>query len=119
MKESVRRNILSNGLANILSKTVRVAEQLLLVPFFLSAWGAAYYGEWLTLTIIPSVLAFAELGVGTSSCNAFVLSYSAGRLCHWPSYSNFLCNHRDCPEYNYNDYRFSDGMAFKIINKSR
>lgn len=75
---SVRRNILLNSLANILAKTVRVGEQLLLVPFFLTAWGAAYYGEWLTLSIIPSVLAFSDLGFGSAAASSFVLSYSAG-----------------------------------------
>jgi O-antigen/teichoic acid export membrane protein len=75
---SVRRNILFNGIANVLSKTVRVADQLLLVPFFLSEWGAAYYGEWLTLSIIPSVLAFSDLGFGSAAASSFVLAYSSG-----------------------------------------
>lgn len=74
----VRRNIILNGIANILQKTVNVANQLLLVPFFLSAWGAEYYGEWLTLCTIPSVLMFSDMGFGTSACNAFVLTYSGG-----------------------------------------
>lgn len=75
---SLKRNIFFNGLANILSKTVRVAEQLLLVPFFLTMWGASYYGEWLTLSIIPSILAFSDLGFGSSASNSFVLYYSGG-----------------------------------------
>lgn len=74
----VRRNIMLNGIANIGQKTVNVANQLLLVPFFLSAWGAEYYGEWLTLCTIPSVLMFSDMGFGTSACNAFVLAYSGG-----------------------------------------
>ena len=52
---STKRNIFFNGIANLLSKTVRIAEQLVLVPFFLSSWGAGYYGEWLTLSIFPSI----------------------------------------------------------------
>lgn len=75
---SIRKNILFNGIANTLTKTVKVGEQLLLVPFFLTAWGAAYYGEWLTLSIIPSVLAFSDLGFGSAAASSFVLSYSAG-----------------------------------------
>lgn len=42
---TVRRNIILNGIANVGQKTVNVANLLLLVPFFLSAWGAEYYGE--------------------------------------------------------------------------
>ena len=75
---SIIRGIISNGLANVVQKIVRIADQLLLVPFFLTHWGAAVYGEWLTLTIIPSVLAFSDLGFGSAVCNSFVLAYAAG-----------------------------------------
>jgi len=75
---SLKNRILSNGLASILQKVIRVVEQLFLVPFFITAWGAAYYGEWLTLTIIPSVMAFSNLGFGSAAGNSFVLSYAAG-----------------------------------------
>lgn len=75
---SIVRGIISNGLANIAQKIVRIADQLLLVPFFLTHWGAAMYGEWLTLTIIPSVLAFSDLGFGSAVSNSFVLAYAAG-----------------------------------------
>jgi O-antigen/teichoic acid export membrane protein len=51
---------------------------LLLVPFFITAWGAAYYGEWLTLTIIPSIIGFSDLGFGTAASNSFILKYAAG-----------------------------------------
>lgn len=76
---SLKKRIFSNGLASILQKGIRVLEQLFLVPFFITAWGAAYYGEWLTLTIIPTVIAFSDLGFGTASANSFVLSYAAGK----------------------------------------
>lgn len=62
----------------MIQKGIRVLEQLFLVPFFITAWGAAYYGEWLTLTIIPSVIAFSDLGFGTAAANGFVLSYASG-----------------------------------------
>lgn len=75
---NIAKGIISNGLANIIQKTVRILDQLLLVPFFLTSWGAAYYGEWLTLSIIPSVLAFADLGFGSAVSNSFVLAYAAG-----------------------------------------
>ncbi len=75
---SLKINILKNSFATTLSKGVRVIEQLFLVPFFISAWGPEYYGEWLTLTIIPSVLAFSDLGFGTAAANTFVLRYASG-----------------------------------------
>jgi O-antigen/teichoic acid export membrane protein len=75
---ALKNRILSNGLASILQKLIRVVEQLFLVPFFITAWGAAYYGEWLTLTIIPSVMAFSNLGFGSAAGNSFVLTYASG-----------------------------------------
>lgn len=75
---STQKSILLNGVGQVGNRAVRIAEQLLLVPFFLSIWGAEYYGEWLTLTIIPSVLAFSDLGFGTAASNYFVLAYSEG-----------------------------------------
>lgn len=78
MSNNVTKGVLSNATAMIVQKIVRVLDQLLLVPFFLTAWGAAYYGEWLTLSIIPSVLAFSDLGFGSAVCNGFTLSYAEG-----------------------------------------
>ncbi len=53
-------------------------DQLLLIPFFITFWGPEYYGEWITLTIIPSMLSFSELGFGSAAANIFVLRYAAG-----------------------------------------
>ena len=78
MKNDIAKGILTNGLAQISIKVIRVIDQLLLVPFFLLYWGASYYGEWLTLSVIPSILGFSDLGVGTSAANSFVLAYAAG-----------------------------------------
>lgn len=78
MSSNVTKGVLSNATAMLVQKIVRILDQLLLVPFFLTAWGAAYYGEWLTLSIIPSVLAFSDLGFGSAVCNGFVLSYAGG-----------------------------------------
>jgi O-antigen/teichoic acid export membrane protein len=75
---TLKSNLLKNGIAASLQKGVRILEQLLLVPFFLTSWGAAYYGEWLTLTIIPTMLGFSDLGFGTSAANALVLRYASG-----------------------------------------
>lgn len=75
---SVKKNILKNGLATAIAKSLRIVEQLVMVPFFISQWGAEYYGEWLTLTIIPSLMSFSDLGFGTSAANKFLLQYASG-----------------------------------------
>lgn len=72
------RQIFKNGLAQVVGRLLKVADQLLLVPFFLTHWGAEYYGEWLTLTIIPNVLLLSDLGIGTAISNKFVLTYVGG-----------------------------------------
>lgn len=76
---SLKKNIIKNGFATALQKIVKVLEQLLLVPFFITAWGTGFYGEWLTLTIIPSVIAFSDLGFGSAAANNFVLRYTSGK----------------------------------------
>ena len=79
MKSSIAKGIIGNGLAQITIKVIRVFDQLLLVPFFLVAWGPEYYGEWLTLSTIPSILGFSDFGVGSAAGNSFVLAYAANK----------------------------------------
>lgn len=79
---SIVKGVVANGLINILQKLARVLDQLLLIPFFLTNWGAEYYGEWLTLSIIPGILAFSDLGFGSAVSNSFVLAYSGGDKKH-------------------------------------
>ena len=78
MNSKLAKGIIGNGLAQITLKVIRVMEQLLLIPFFLTAWGAAYYGEWVTLSIIPTVLTFTNFGFGSAVSNSFVLAYTGG-----------------------------------------
>jgi O-antigen/teichoic acid export membrane protein len=75
----LKKNLIKNGFASVLQKVIGSLQQLFLVPFFISAWGVEYYGEWLTLTIIPSVLMFANMGFGTAAGNIIVLRYAAGK----------------------------------------
>lgn len=78
MKNNIVKGVIGNGLAQITLKVIRVMEQLLLIPFFLTAWGAAYYGEWVTLSIIPTILTFTNFGFGSAVSNSFVLAYTGG-----------------------------------------
>lgn len=78
MKNNIVKGIIGNGLAQIVLKVIRMLDQLLLIPFFLTSWGVAYYGEWVTLSIIPAILGFSDLGIGTAVGNSFVLAYAAG-----------------------------------------
>lgn len=85
---SIRKNIFKNSLASGFQKLIKIGEQLLLIPFFLSAWGASYYGEWLTITAFPTIIGFSELGIGTAAANTVVLhfvaeEYAAAKRNYW------------------------------------
>ena len=69
---SLKRNLLENSFASFFQKGVIVLDKLFLVPFFIQYWGVEYYGEWLTLTIVPSFLAFSQLGFGNAASNIVV-----------------------------------------------
>jgi O-antigen/teichoic acid export membrane protein len=75
---SIQNRVYKNGTAAIFSKGTKVAEQLLLVPFFITFWGPSYYGEWLTLSVIPSILSLSDFGFGSAAANAFLLKYARG-----------------------------------------
>ncbi|MEP2650898.1 MAG: hypothetical protein ABJH06_02800, partial [Paraglaciecola sp.] len=75
---SSKKNLIKNVLASLFQKGVIVLDKLFLIPFFITYWGVEYYGEWLTLTIVPSILAFSNLGFGTAAANTFVLRYTKG-----------------------------------------
>ena len=79
MKNNIVKGIIGNGLAQITMKVIHALDQLLLIPFFLTTWGATYYGEWVTLSIIPAVLGFSDLGIGSAASNSFVLAYVSGK----------------------------------------
>ena len=82
MTNKLAKGIIGNGLAQIILKVIRILDQLLLVPFLLVAWGDAYYGEWLTIYIIPSILGFTDLGIGAAAGNSFVLAYTSDNKQH-------------------------------------
>lgn len=75
---SLKKKIVGNSIAVAFQKGVRVLEQLILIPFFITAWGKDYYGEWLTLTIVPNIFVLSDLGFGTAAANYFVLKYAGG-----------------------------------------
>ena len=76
---SIKKRIFKNSLATGFNKAVVILRQLLLVPFFIKYWGADLYGEWLTLTIIPTILAFADFGFGSAASSSMVLAYADKR----------------------------------------
>jgi O-antigen/teichoic acid export membrane protein len=69
-----RLNVLSYGYTQL----VTLAAQLVLVPFFLHAWGTGRYADWLVLTGIPSMLSLLDLGVAQASATRATVRASQG-----------------------------------------
>jgi O-antigen/teichoic acid export membrane protein len=61
-----------------LSRLVRIGEQFILVPIYLSAWGVDTYGEWLTLTAITTFLSLTNVGLGQAAASEIVMAIGAG-----------------------------------------
>ena len=64
---SLRNKIFRNLSGYGYSQGATIVAQIVVVPFFLAAWGVRLYGEWLVLTSIPMFLALMELGVAQAS----------------------------------------------------
>jgi len=74
---SLKSNLLKNGLATGLQKLVLIAQQFVLVPFYLATWGVDYYGQWLTLSAIPTIIGLSNAGLGSAAANTFVIHLAA------------------------------------------
>ena len=77
---AVRRRIRIALLANLFARSVRVAEQLILVPLLLSNWGAQSYGEWLALGALAGFAPIANLGIGHAAAADIILKAARGEL---------------------------------------
>lgn len=69
------RRIIKNGFAYGLQRGILFSEQFLIIPAYLHFWGVEYYGEWITLSMIPSILSFTDFGFATALSNSFVINY--------------------------------------------
>jgi hypothetical protein len=68
--------LLNNSFAAAIGKFLLFIQHIALVPIFISRWGVDYYGEWLVISAIPSLLAMSDIGITTASVNKFILRYS-------------------------------------------
>jgi len=74
----LRRRAWEAVLSILLSRAVRIGEQFILVPCFLSAWGIETYGEWLTVTAVVAFVSFTNVGLAAASASDIVMSMGAG-----------------------------------------
>lgn len=62
------------------SQIVTIVAQIVVVPFFLAAWGVQQYGEWLVVTGALMLLSMMDLGVAQASATRATLAAGAGDL---------------------------------------
>ena len=78
-KTSIYRRILRAVGAEALGQFLNIGIRLLLVPLFLSAWGAQAYGEWLILTAVAAWFGLGDLGGQMYFVNRLTAAWAAGR----------------------------------------
>jgi len=69
-----KKRIIANLVSALTGRGVDFCSQFLVVPAFLKMWGVDYYGAWLVLSAVPSVLAMSNLGVGTASSQRIIIA---------------------------------------------
>lgn len=62
--------------ANFLGQMINIASRVLLVPLFLTAWGAEVYGEWLLLSSVVAYLSLTDLGGQVYIVNRLTQAYA-------------------------------------------
>jgi len=63
-----------------LGQVLNVGIRLLLVPLFLSTWGAESYGEWLILTALAAWFSLGDLGGQLYFINRLTAEWAVGRV---------------------------------------
>jgi O-antigen/teichoic acid export membrane protein len=71
-KASISR-IFKNLGVNAFGQIAGTAIQLASVPIFLKAWGIELYGEWITLSAIPTYLSMSDVGFGSVAANEMTM----------------------------------------------
>ncbi len=72
--------VAKNLTATFSSHAVAVLQQLLLTPFFLKNYGAAGFGEWLTLSASVSYLGTLDFGIQTFVNQDLTVRYCGGNM---------------------------------------
>ncbi len=70
--------VATGTLALALSAFISIFGQFLIVPVALSVWGAASYGEWVSLTSLVTSLTLTDLGVQTYVVNRMCAHHARG-----------------------------------------
>lgn len=69
--------------AEALGQVLNVGIRLLLVPLFISTWGAATYGHWLTLTSLAAWIGLGDLGGQLYFVNRMTAAWASNEMEHF------------------------------------
>jgi O-antigen/teichoic acid export membrane protein len=73
MDSGSKRRLLWNFLSNWVARLSSTIIQLVGVPVFLHFWSMSLYGNWITVTSIPSYLSFSSVGFGSVAGNEMTM----------------------------------------------
>lgn len=76
----MRGRILRSFGADSLGQVLNIGIRLLLVPLFLSTWGAEAYGEWLILTALAAWFGLGDLGGQLYFINRLTADWAVGKI---------------------------------------
>jgi O-antigen/teichoic acid export membrane protein len=62
LRLSLGARVIKGLASSALGQVISIAQTIVLVPLFLSAWGAAEYGRWIGLTSLVSYLSLLDFG---------------------------------------------------------
>jgi O-antigen/teichoic acid export membrane protein len=77
MINPVRHRIAGAILATGLARLLRFADQIILLPLLISAWGTETYGEWIALNSVAFFINLAGFGLADAASSDIVLRHSA------------------------------------------
>ncbi len=66
--------------ANAIGQALNLASKILLVPLFLTAWGANIYGEWLVLYSLVAYVSLTDLGGQVYLVNKLTQAYASQEI---------------------------------------
>ena len=74
------KRIVTGSFFSILGQVINSLNKIILVPFFLLAWGKLFYGEWLVIYAFVSYLAISDIGLQHYVINRLTQIYSRGNI---------------------------------------
>lgn len=78
MTNNLRKRLIKGIGANAVGQIVTIIIQLVSVPLFIQAWGVELYGEWLTLSTIPSYFGMSDVGFANVAANEMTMEMAKG-----------------------------------------